>query len=42
MGTLKESVENGKLAVKPDRVPKHKGGAAAKVLKTRDFLPFCR
>jgi hypothetical protein len=42
MGTLKESERHGKLPVKSDRVAKHKGGAAAKVLKTRDFLPFCR
>jgi hypothetical protein len=42
MGTLKESEGHGKLPVKPDRMPKHKGAAAAKVLKYRDFLPFCR
>jgi len=41
MVMLKESVGHGKLPVKPDRVPKHKGEAAAKVLKYRDFLPFC-
>src|ERR1700733_11924286 len=41
MGTLKESVENGEPAVKPDRTSKHKGKALANVLKYRDFLAFC-
>jgi hypothetical protein len=27
MGTLKESVEHGRPAVKPDRAGKHKGGS---------------
>jgi hypothetical protein len=42
MGTLEESVGDGKLPVKPDRVRKYKGGRSAKVLKYRDYLPFCR
>jgi hypothetical protein len=37
MGTLKESVGRGTPAVKPDRVPKHKGGVA-KAAKPVDFL----
>jgi hypothetical protein len=41
MGTLKESVRYGELAVKPDQAAKHKGKASAKVRKYRDFLPFC-
>src|SRR3978361_215313 len=34
MGTLKESVGNGRPAVKPDRLQKHKGGPG-KAAKTR-------
>jgi hypothetical protein len=40
MGTLEESVGDGKLPVKPDRIRKYKGGGSAKVLKYRDLLPF--
>jgi hypothetical protein len=41
MGTLEESVGNGRLPVKPDRMQKYKGGGSAKVLKYRDLLRFC-
>jgi hypothetical protein len=30
MGFLKESVEHSRKAVKPDQVPKHKGGGQRK------------
>jgi hypothetical protein len=40
MGTLGESVENGKLSVKPDRIRKHKGERSAKVPEYRDYLHF--
>src|ERR1700727_2853842 len=35
MGTLKESVEHGRPAVKPDRVGKHKGGRPSKPRERR-------
>jgi hypothetical protein len=40
MGTLEESVGNGKLPVKPDRIRKYKGGCSAKAQKYRDLLRF--
>jgi hypothetical protein len=40
MDMLEESVGQGKLPVKPDRMRKYKGGRSAKLLKYRDLLRF--